>query len=71
MSSRRLQDMSRGRLQDMSSSRVPEVLETNKMFTGKGSISLLNKYKSVSGKSLYNKPISTKLKQIQGKSKMH
>ena len=47
--------MSSRRLQDMSSSRVPEVLETNKMFTGKGSISLLNKYKSVSGKSLFNK----------------
>ena len=38
--------------------RLPEVLETNKMFTGKESISVSKISKSVSDKSLWNKPIS-------------
>ena len=42
--------------------RLPEVLETNKMFTWKESISVSKISKSVSDKSLSNKPISEKSK---------
>ena len=42
---------------------LPDVLETNKVFTGKESISLSNIFKSVSDKSLSNKPISDKSKK--------
>ena len=46
----------------MSSGRLPDVLETKKMFTGKESISVSNKYKYASDKSLSNKLISDKSK---------
>ena len=44
----------------MSSGRLPDVIETNKMCTGKESVSVPNKSESVFDKSLSNKPISRK-----------
>ena len=41
---------------------LPDVLETNKMFTTKGFISVSKKFKSASFKPLSNKPISNKSK---------
>ena len=41
---------------------LPDVSGTNKTFTGKESISVSNKSKSVSDKSLSSKPISDKYK---------
>ena len=46
------------RLQDMSGGRLLVNLETNKIFTGKESISISKKYKSGSDKFLSNKPMS-------------
>ena len=46
----------------MSSGCLPDVMETNKMCTGKESISVPNKSKSVFDKSLSNKPIPRKSK---------
>ena len=70
--SRRLRDVSKTCLQDVlktciqdiltSSGRLPDVLETKKMFTGKESISVSNKCKYASDKSLSNKLISDKSK---------
>ena len=50
------------RLQDMSGGRLLVNLETNKIFSGKESISISKKYKSGSDKFLFNKPMSDKSK---------
>ena len=66
-----LQEMPSRCFQDMSWGGLPDVLETNKIFTGKKSISVSSKYKSVSEKSLSKKPIHYKFKTSSRQIMMH
>ena len=65
MSWRLLQDMSSRNLQDISCGPLTDVLETSKMFTGKESIFVSNKSKSVSDKYLLTNLYPTNLRRIQ------